>query len=133
MKYTKIDGMIYCAYNVDISESKNIKLIEEIFESDFDLLSQEELDEYQCHVKKDNVADVMDWILNHSNSIEERIFEYFDGNKKLNPYNLTIDYWSNKLFYSAFYPWERQEEKDVTEAQVEETLRLIANAFGVEV
>lgn len=132
MKYTKIEGMIYCAYGVDISESKNIKLIEEIFENDLHNLTQEEIDEYQYNINKNNVGEVMEWIVDKVNNISESIFEYFDGNKALNPYNLTLDYWGDKIFYSAFYPWERESETSITQEQVEETLKRIADAFGVE-
>lgn len=132
MKYTKIEGMIYCAYGVDISESKNIKLIEEIFRNDLDNLTQEEIDEYEYNVNKNKVGDVMEWIVDKVNNISETIFEYFDENKQLNPYNLTLDYWGYKIFYSSFYPWERESEINVTKDQVEETLKRVADAFGVE-
>ena len=31
MEYKEIEGVVYCAYGIDISESTNIELLEKIF------------------------------------------------------------------------------------------------------
>jgi len=133
MKQREIEGIVYSAYAIDISESTNISLLEQILENDFELMSQKEKDEYQSLVKKDKASDILPWLSDHSAGIDQRFFEYFEDNKKLNPYNLMLDYWDNKIYYDPSYPWERRKEVNITKEKVEETMNLIAKAFGVDV
>lgn len=131
MKLLQVEGMIYTAYGVNISESKNIKLIEDILYKTFDNCTEKELDEYSLlNIKK--ASDILPWLSDHSGGIDEEFLDYLLDNKELNPYNLTLDYWGNTIFYAPYYPWERPEESSVTYQQVEETMNLIAKAFGVE-
>lgn len=131
MKLLQVEGMIYIAYGVNISESKNIKLIEDILYKTFDNCTEKELDEYSLlNIKK--ASDILPWLSDHSGGIDEEFSDYLLDNKELNPYNLTLDYWGNTIFYASYYPWERPEESSVTYQQVEETMNLIAKAFGVE-
>ena len=131
MKIKKIEGISYCAYGVDISESTNIELLEKIYQKEFEQMSQEELEEYHNVLKKEKIGDVLPWIFDKSAGYDEVLNQYFYGNKELNPYNLLIECWSNIIFYGPSYPWQ-EKDRDVTYAQVEETLNKIAEAFNVK-
>ena len=132
MELLKIEDMFDVAYGIDISKSKNVKLVEQIFESALYQLSDGIIDDYQYFIKKETVGDVLPWFVDNIISFEETVYNFFKNNKELNPYNIQIDCWDNKLFYSQAYPWERPEEHHITYAQVEETFKLIAKAFAVE-
>ena len=132
MEYKEIEGVVYCAYGIDISESTNIELLEKIFEDDFRQLSEEEYDEYVNEVKKDKAKYILDFFEEHSGGIDEAFHSYFYKNEKLNPHDLFLDYSKNVIYYGPSYPWYNKDRKDITLEMVEETFDILSKEFGLD-
>lgn len=131
MEYIEVIGMHYHAYGIDISNSKNFKFLLEIIKNEFMMFTNDEIKEYES-LKKDTLIDVLPWLFEKCNGLDEEIEYYLLHNEKLNPYKLHLTYWNNKIFYDPSYPWNLKEnEKNITKGQVEETFDLIANAFQI--